>query len=250
MATKTFLFTGYSLQDADFREVWGSITTTLGRFSKLAYALDPHASDEDLEYWKERGIVIFRLFDVQVFRALRRHLVELGLIPSEALVNFLMRERRRIVQIHLRNQQHSDGAFASAMYQDGLLHQLDDIVDAIGLGTMKREDLENELGSAVNILNKAKKARDIIEIAYWTGRYSAVQAYFEEELSQIPAYFHPYQLRPAPKLIKGSTWNFPPRKKAPLTKSPGTRPHSGLIAVCQDCARELHARQKGSRGQS
>ncbi|MGO9812926.1 MAG: SIR2 family protein, partial [Isosphaeraceae bacterium] len=76
MATKTFLFTGYSLQDADFREVWGSITTTLGRFSKLAYALDPHASDEDLEYWKERGIVIFRLFDVQVFRALRRHLVE------------------------------------------------------------------------------------------------------------------------------------------------------------------------------
>jgi hypothetical protein len=245
MATKTFLFTGYSLQDGDFREVWDSITSRLGRFSKLAYALDPHASDQDVEYWKERGILIFRLFDVQFIRELRKHIVELGLIPSEALVNFLMRERRRIVQIHLRNPQDSDGALSSAMYQDGLLHELDDILDAIQLGTMKHKDLENELGFTVNTLNKAQKQRDVIEIAYWTGRYFAVQAYFEEEQSQIPAYFHPYRLKPLNKLVKGSTWNLSRRKVTkPGTEPPHAHGDDAFFAVCKDCARKLHARQK------
>ena len=36
MATKTFIFVGYSLRDSDFREVWEGITKSLGRFAKLA----------------------------------------------------------------------------------------------------------------------------------------------------------------------------------------------------------------------
>jgi hypothetical protein len=65
MATKTFLFTGYSLKDADFREIWDTITSRLGHFSKLAYALDPFASDEDIDYWTQRGIKIYRVADTQ-----------------------------------------------------------------------------------------------------------------------------------------------------------------------------------------
>jgi len=171
MATKTFLFSGYSLQDGDFRDIWESITSRLGHFSKLAYALEPEASDDDIKYWKERGILIFRLFDVQFIRALRNHLVQLGLMPSEALVSFLMRERRRIAQIHLGNHQLSDGSFTSAMYQDGLLHELDDILDSIQLGTMKHADMENELGSTANNVKKLEKRGDLVEVAYWTGRH-------------------------------------------------------------------------------
>ena len=38
MTTKTFLFVGYSMRDADFRKIWESISNTLGHFAKLAYA--------------------------------------------------------------------------------------------------------------------------------------------------------------------------------------------------------------------
>jgi SIR2-like domain len=63
MATKTFVFVGYSLRDSDFRQVWEGITKSLGRFAKLAYAVDPNASTEDVNYWKERGIEIFNTFE-------------------------------------------------------------------------------------------------------------------------------------------------------------------------------------------
>src|SRR5580698_7049964 len=36
MATKTFIFVGYSMRDADFREVWQTILHSLGHFAKLA----------------------------------------------------------------------------------------------------------------------------------------------------------------------------------------------------------------------
>jgi hypothetical protein len=248
MATKTFLFSGYSLQDGDFRDIWESITSRLGHFSKLAYALEPEASDDDIKYWKERGILIFRLFDVQFIRALRNHLVQLGLMPSEALVSFLMRERRRIAQIHLGNHQLSDGSFTSAMYQDGLLHELDDILDSIQLGTMKHADMENELGSTANNVKKLEKRGDLVEVAYWTGRHLAAQSYFDEERSQIPAFFHPYRLKPINKLVKGTSWDLSPRKVSKLcTETPHTHKDEALFAVCKDCAKKLHARQKDTQ---
>lgn len=243
MATKTFLFAGYSLKDDDFRQIWDSIAIRLGRFSKLAFALDPNASDEDIEYWEQRGILIYRIFDVQFMRELRKHLAQLGLIPSEALVSFLMRDRRRIVQIHLSNHQHSDGALSSAMYQDGLLHELDDILDSIQLGTMKHEDLENELGSVLNTLRKVQETNDVVEIAYWTGRYCAVEAYFNGQ-SQIPAYFHPYRLEPVPKLVKGSTWNLSVKRTNVSEVASESPSNAHISVVCKSCAQKLHKRPR------
>lgn len=41
MATKTFIFMGYSMRDEDFQEIWKTIAGVLGHFTKLAYAIDP-----------------------------------------------------------------------------------------------------------------------------------------------------------------------------------------------------------------
>jgi len=82
MATKTFLFSGYSMRDADFREVWDVITQSLGRFAKLAYAMDPDATPEAVAFWKERGIALFRMSPFSFIRSLRDRLVADGLIPS------------------------------------------------------------------------------------------------------------------------------------------------------------------------
>jgi len=216
MATKTFLFTGYSLRDDDFREIWDSITMTLGRFAKSAYALDPSASDEEIADWAKRGISIFRFNDVQFIQELRKHFVGARLVPADKLVAFLMRERGRVLRIHMSNNQDSDGELMSAMYQDGLLYALDDILDSIQLGTRTQEDFENDLGVTVNYVREARKAKDSIEIAYSSGRLIAISAFFEGEANELPTYFHPYKLTPISKLVKGRVWKRVPR----LNKKP------------------------------
>jgi hypothetical protein len=128
MATKTFVFVGYSLRDSDFRQVWEGITKALGRFAKLAYAVDPNASAEDVNYWKERGIEIFNTYDLSFVRELRARLEKENLVPSQQFLEFLDRERSRITNVHVRLSQSSDGGLASAMYQDGLLHVLGDVL--------------------------------------------------------------------------------------------------------------------------
>jgi hypothetical protein len=181
MATKTFLFTGYSLKDADFQELWDSIANRLGQFSKMAYALDPFATDEDIAYWATRGISIFRIRDTQFLEGLRSHFVEDGLLPSDRLIKFLMSERSRIVKLHLKLEQNCDGATSSAMYQDGLLHELDDILDSVRLGTSRQQDFENELGLMHKNIKAAHKQKDPIEVAYYSGRYAVVNAYLEAD---------------------------------------------------------------------
>ena len=203
MATKTFLFSGYSMRDADFREVWDVITQSLGRFAKLAYAMDPDATPEAVAFWKERGIALFRMSPFSFIRSLRDRLVADGLIPSETFLRFIRKERRRIASIHVKLNQNSGGGFASAMYQDGLLHALDDVLASTVLGTKKREGFESDLRQAEKQVEQARREGDFIEVAYWTGRHEVVSRFCKYRKTSIPAYFHPNQLLPVSRLVKG-----------------------------------------------
>lgn len=206
MATKTFVFAGYSLRDSDFRQVWEGITKSLGRFAKLAYAVDPNASEESVNYWKQRGIEIFNTTDLAFVRELRTKLEKENLIPSHKFLEFLHRERRRITGVHVRLRQTSDGGMASAMYQDGLLHALDDALTSTRLGTKKEESFERDLVEAESILKNMWKRKDPIEVAYWTGRREATQAFCSRRSERIPTYISPYRLNPSAKFVKGKSW--------------------------------------------
>jgi hypothetical protein len=203
MATKTFLFAGYSLRDADFREVWDGIVESLGHFAKLAYAVDPGATEEDVSYWQKRGIQIFRTSDLLFVSKLRARLEKEKLIPSENFLEFLYRERRRIVSIHVNLRQTSAGGLASAMYQDGLLHGLGNVLTSTALGR-KKEAFERDLVEADRIVRRMREQRDIIEIAYWSGRTEAIEKFCAMTKTPIPTYFHPFRLHPLTKLVKGS----------------------------------------------
>jgi hypothetical protein len=204
MATKTFLFVGYSMRDPDFEKVWNSICDSLGHFAHRAYALDPNASIEKISSWTNRGIQVYRSTDMAFLRALRKRLEEKQILPTESFLRFLRRERRRIISTHLRMGQTSSGRFSSAMYQDGLLHELDDVLSSVSLGTKKKQDFENDHGEALRYVQEMRKAEDIIEIAYWSGRAEVLERFNNRDGNPIPTYFHPEQLLPTQKLVKGT----------------------------------------------
>lgn len=122
MATKTFLFVGYSMRDEDFQAIWTELVNSLDQFHRLAYAMDPKASPEAIAHWRGRGILVFKVYPIAFAWSLRKRLTKDGLIPSEQFLASTERERKRIRNAHLRLSQTSHGGIASAMYQDGLLH--------------------------------------------------------------------------------------------------------------------------------
>ncbi len=206
MATKTFLFMGYSMRDSDFEEIWGSVTRALGRFAKLAYAIDPNATDENIELWGPRGIQLIKVNDLAFLRSLRERLEEEDIIPSREFLNLLRIQRNRIVSVHIKLRQNSDGSMASSMYQDGLLHALDHVLTSTALGTMRNQDFESELAYAARTITAAKKEDDPIETAYWSGRYEILRRFCSREKSSIPVYFHPRNMIPTTKFVQGRAW--------------------------------------------
>lgn len=205
MATKTFIFVGYSLKDSDFREVWAGITKRLGQFAKLAYAIDPNASDKDVEFWKERGIEIFGTFDLAFLRALRMKLEREKLVPSREFIALLQRQRMRIASVHVRLDQLSDGGFVTAMYQDGLLHAFDEILTSTRLGS-RMEEFERDLADSEKAVTQMRQRRDLVEIAYWVGRREPLRIFCSRKNETVPLYFHPYRLEPVHKLVQGQSW--------------------------------------------
>jgi hypothetical protein len=216
MATKTFLFLGYSMRDSDFREVWLSITERLGAFSKLAYAVMPHVSDEDVKWWLERGIQVFKTTDLLVLSALELRLQKAALIPTPEFMEHLLRERRRIVKIHIKLSQNSDGGMSSSMYQDGVLHVLDSLMRSVALGTKRNPDFEAERMENERYVKESLEADDPIEIAYSYGRYTVMEHFCDRKKGEIPTYFHPQKLYPIAKFVRGRLWApiRPPKSKS------------------------------------
>jgi len=203
MATKTFLFVGYSLRDSDFQFIWDGIVKSLGRFTKLAYAIDPNARPDSLRYWKSRGIELFATTDVMFVRRLRARLEKENLLPAESFLGFLHQERGRIANVHIRMDQQSSGGLASAMYQDGLLHALGNILTSTALGAKKIETFESDLAEARKMLAKMHRRKDPIEIAYWTGRTEILGRFLARSKQKIPTFIHPFRFKPSQKFVKG-----------------------------------------------
>lgn len=202
MATKTFLFVGYSLLDEDFTLVFDEITQRLGPFRRLSFAVDPNASPYHETHWKKKGVRIIKTSGVDLLCELRSKLEAEGILPSSEFLGFLDSERRRITQAHLkREQRESPGAFLSAMYQDGLLHVLNDVLSGTALG-WERKDFEQELAEDRKRLSRMIKKKDLVEIAYYTGRVEGLARFCARDTSTIPAYFDIGNIKPSRRYKK------------------------------------------------
>jgi len=196
ITTKTVLFIGYGLNDSDFRLIFDEITSRLGKIRRLAYAFDPNASDNSIKYWKNKGINIVKQNGVALLFELRERLEMDGLKPPKNFIMFLQKQAERIQNIHhKRNTQSSPGAMISAMYQDGLLHSLNDVFACDYLG--QDEDIAKDQVELDKMLKNMKKKHNIVEIAYYTGRIEILKRFRALNSSRIPAYFDIGRLKPS-----------------------------------------------------
>ena len=60
MATRTFLFVGYSMRDSDLQAIYDTLLENLGEFSRLSYVLDPNPTPGSTEQWASVTFLLMR----------------------------------------------------------------------------------------------------------------------------------------------------------------------------------------------
>jgi hypothetical protein len=211
MATKTFIFVGYSVQDPDFRLIYDEVINNLGPFRRGAYVIDPKPKEDSIKHWEARGVRILKISGIIFARELIEQLEKDKLIPSKELIDHFENQLNRIIDIHLRTagKQELAGAFSSMMYQDGLIHSLEHSIEGSRTGTLMQDfvkqlnDYEETLNKYFKVLSKYERKPKtdepnyaLVEVAYWSGRVEALKRFVSNNKRDIPAFFSPYSLKP------------------------------------------------------
>ncbi len=209
MATKTFIFVGYSITDPDFKLIYDEVIANLGEFRRGSYVIDPSPTKQAIQEWNKRGVKIVKISGIAFARELTRHLEKNRIIPTEELLEHLHQQSYRIGQIHMEtcDKQNTAGGFASSMYQDGLLHSLEHIIVESRMGKTI-DDFNNNLAEYERTrqkyerkLQKHEDAQSFVEIAYWDGRVEALKRFISRNRRDIPPFYNPMKLEPTKKKL-------------------------------------------------
>ncbi|GAA1987137.1 hypothetical protein GCM10009817_30800 [Terrabacter lapilli] len=127
LATKVVVFVGYSLRDADFRNVYEPLMQGMGKLRPVSYFVGPYDSDEAAAL----GLRHLKTDGTHFVRSLKAHLVNGGaLLPDEVIDR--ARALRGVVGLahdltaDMDWRSHPEIVFSLA-YQDGLLDSLNRI---------------------------------------------------------------------------------------------------------------------------
>ena len=128
LSNKTVVFTGYSLEDEDFKKIWQFIDDCLGDLKPHFFIVSP---DEKLkEKLKDRNVTIINTIGSNFIQKIRKQLVEEGYIFESELLYSLASS---ILTIALKEHTEANKRFHneknalliySISYQDGIIHAL------------------------------------------------------------------------------------------------------------------------------
>jgi hypothetical protein len=168
ITTKTVIFIGYSIRDPDLITIWGEMSAVLGQHRRLAFSVEPEPTEDRIVALNQKGIHVIRQRGEEFVATLRSKLESDGLVPTRAFLSMLDAEQQRIIDLHFKLDQDTDWGIASAMYQDGLLHALDEV---LGQSTFGRDftAFRSELADCEKMLGQMREKDDIVEIAYFSG---------------------------------------------------------------------------------
>lgn len=195
MATKTFLFLGYSLRDPDFKILHDNILTHIGRFARHSFAVMRNPSAHTITKWKKKNISIIPETGISFLRRLHSVLVRKGVLFSEDVIDRLHDQLEAVGAVHFLTSQDSEVGLLSAMYQDGLQHGLDGMINTVRWGTTKGK-IQKELGEAEKNLRMFIKVGNAVEIAYWNGRVQSLTFALKEAEQDLKLFFSAKRLIP------------------------------------------------------
>ncbi|MBC8274838.1 MAG: SIR2 family protein [Chloroflexi bacterium] len=204
MATKTFIFFGYSMSDPDFEIIYDEVINNLGEFRRSSYVVDPTPNERTVIQWDKRGVKAVKMYGIAFLKEIIRDLENNKIIPTEELITYFDLQRELIVEIHGKTceKQNTDFGFISSMYQDGLLHALEHVLYKSQIGSDFNEfkkELDEEF---LPLLNRYIKRRNSTEIAYYTGWVEVLNRLINQNRRVLLPFLNPRTLRPT-KFKKG-----------------------------------------------
>jgi len=185
MATKTFIFVGYSMQDPNIKIIYCDLLKSMGEFSRLSYAVDPNPKKETINEWKKQNVRIIKEDGFGFLREINDRLVNEKIIPDPELVHYFTDQFNQISKIHGFYSQNQLKNLTSLRYQDGLLFELNYVLSNSKYG-IKIADLKDRLNKKTRILKKYQKENHFIEIPFWTGSVEILKRFLMGKKEPIP----------------------------------------------------------------
>ena len=174
MATKTFLFLGYSLRDSSFQTIHEGILKRMRRFSRASYAVLKDPTAHDIAFMRKRGITVIHSNALAFLYDLHTLFVKKNVYFGNEFYSRVTELYERLSRVHFSTGQQDEVGFLSMMYQDGLQHSLQDLYYGIPNGN-PRSHYRERLQSFLENLRAQKRKVNRTEISYLTGRVKALE---------------------------------------------------------------------------
>jgi len=199
MATKTFLFVGYSLKDQSFQILQENVLSRMGKLARTSYAVLPQPTDALVKKWKKKGIRIISGNALTFLRNLHSLFVENGIFLDDDFLHSLYHFDSLLSAVHSStswgtlDQKDPIGLF-SAMYQDGLKHELDEVFYGIKRGK-RRSFFDERRGYFTAKIDYWNRKGEPTEMAYCKGR-AELLSWVLHPKGHVPELFVNYDIEP------------------------------------------------------
>ncbi|WP_142057750.1 SIR2 family protein [Pseudarthrobacter sp. B4EP4b] len=191
LATKTIVFTGYSLRDADFRNVYEPLMEGMGKLRPISYFVGPFDSPEA----EALGIRHIKTDGTYFLRSLKRHLEESGDLLSDEVLDRSRKLRPLLATVHKETMRmdwrsHPE-LFFSLAYQDGMLDGFDRIQSQCMTGEYTDpKQVRSTLRTYNHLLHVAVDRNRFWDAAYINGYLNGLMTLVVEDkdLASLPFY--------------------------------------------------------------
>jgi len=178
LATKTFIFIGYSLGDPDLERLYRTVTTEMGGLGRAAYVV---TLDESRRTEYERlGLVPIIADGAHFVEALKSVLIERRLMFPDSMRRMIFMALRHVSEVHHNFLDRLDMrrwpyAVYTAAYQDGLIHALQHQFSMYDTGESDPHYLHHMIHSYERLRREELRDRDYYDAAYIDGYIIGLQ---------------------------------------------------------------------------
>lgn len=191
LATKVIVFVGYSLRDADFRNVYEPLMASMGKLKPVSFFVGPFDSPEA----NALGLRHLKTSGTNFLRSLKAHLVESEDLLDDQVIERARRAHRIVLNAYTQTldmnwREHPELVF-SLSYQDGLIDALNRIMSQWMTGEYTDPGhISHTVDSYERLLHTAIERRRFYDGAYIHGYLNGLSLLLmdDEAIDTLPLY--------------------------------------------------------------